>query len=144
VQERAAAELIATVRAAERLGVSVLTGFTGSPLWSYVAGYPAPDADVVAEGLRAFAHRWGPILDACRDAGVRFAFEVHPGQVAFDLYSAERAVEAADGREEIGFTFDPSHLHWQGVDPVEFMRHFPDRICHVHVKDVARCLTGRT
>jgi sugar phosphate isomerase/epimerase len=144
VQERAAAELIATVRAAERLGVSVLTGFTGSPLWSYVAGYPAPDADIVAEGLRAFAHRWGPILDACRDAGVRFAFEVHPGQIAFDLYSAEMALEALQGREEFGFTFDPSHLHWQGVDPAEFVRRFADRIFHVHVKDAALTLNGRS
>src|SRR3954447_13368813 len=42
VQQRAAEELLATVQAAERLGVSVLTGFTGSPLWSYVGGYPGP------------------------------------------------------------------------------------------------------
>ncbi len=144
VQERAAAELIATVRAAERLGVGVLTGFTGSPLWSYVAGYPAPGAEVVAAGLAEFAAKWNPILDACREAGVRFAFEVHPGQIAFDLYSAGMALEAVDGREEFGFTFDPSHLHWQGVDPVEFLRTFADRIYHVHVKDAALSLNGRS
>ena len=144
VQERATAELIATVRAAERLGVSVLTGFGGSPLWSYVAGYPAADADVVADGMREFAHRWEPILDACRDAGVRFALEVHPGQVAFDLYSAEMTLEAVEGREEFGFTFDPSHLHWQGVDPVEFLRRFADRIFQVHIKDAVLTLNGRS
>ena len=76
--------------------------------------------------------------------GVRFAFEVHPGQIAFDLYSAEMVLDALDGREEFGFTFDPSHLHWQGVDPVEFLRRFADRIYHVHVKDVALTLNGRT
>ena len=74
---------------------------------------------------------------------MRFAFEVHPGQIAFDLYSAEMALDALDGREEFGFTFDPSHLHWQGVDPVEFVRRFPDRIYHVHVKDAALTLNGR-
>jgi sugar phosphate isomerase/epimerase len=143
VQQRAAAEMIATVRAAQKLGVGVLSGFTGSPLWSYVAGYPPASPDTVAAGLRAFAHQWNPILDACRDHGVRFAFEVHPGQIAFDLYSAEMVLDALDGREEFGFTFDPGHLHWQGVDPVEFLRRFPNRIYHVHIKDAILTLNGR-
>ena len=53
-------------------------------------------------------------------------------------------LDALDGREEFGFTFDPSHLHWQGVDPVEFLRRFPDRIYHVHIKDVVLTLNGRS
>jgi len=144
VRQRAAEEMMATIRAAQKLGVGVVGGFTGSPLWSYVAGYPAPDAATVAEGFRNFAHQWNPILDVCRETGIRFAFEVHPGQIAFDLFSAEMALEALDGREEFGFTLDPSHLHWQGVDPVEFVRRFPDRIFHVHVKDIALTLNGRS
>ncbi len=144
VRERAAEEMMATVRAAQRLGVGVVGGFTGSPLWSYVAGYPAPSPRVVAAGLEDFARRWNPILDVCRDSGIKFAFEVHPGQIAFDLYSAELALKALDGREEFGFTFDPSHLHWQGIDPVEFVRHFPDRIYHVHCKDAVLTLNGRS
>ena len=144
VRQRAAEEMMATIRAAQKLGAGVVGGFTGSPLWSYVAGYPGPDAATVAEGFRTFAHHWNPILDVCRETGIRFAFEVHPGQIAFDLYSAEMALEALDGREEFGFTLDPSHLHWQGVDPVEFIRRFPDRIYHVHIKDVAMTLNGRT
>jgi sugar phosphate isomerase/epimerase len=144
VRERAAEEMVATVRVAQKLGATVVSGFTGSSVWSNVAGYPGPAAETIDEAFRDFARRWHPIFDACRDAGIRFAFEVHPGQIAFDLYSAERAIEALDGREEFGFTFDPSHLHWQGVDPVEFVRQFPDRICHVHIKDVAISLNGRT
>jgi sugar phosphate isomerase/epimerase len=144
VRQRAAEEMMATIRAAQKLGVAVVGGFTGSPLWSYVAGYPGADAATVAEGLRAFAHAWNPILDVCRETGIKFACEVHPGQVAFDLYSAEMAVEALDGREEFGFTLDPSHLHWLGVDPVEFLRRFPDRIYHVHMKDIALTLNGRS
>jgi sugar phosphate isomerase/epimerase len=143
VQQRAAEEMMATARVAQKLGVGVLAGFTGSPLWSYVGGYPPPTAEVVAEGFRDFARKWNPILDVCRECGVRFAFEVHPGQIAFDLYSAEMALDALDGREEFGFTFDPSHLHWQGIDPVEFLRRFPDRIYHVHVKDAVLTLNGR-
>jgi sugar phosphate isomerase/epimerase len=144
VQERAAEEMKAAIRAAEKLGVGVVSGFSGSSLWSYVVGYPAPTADAVANGLRDFADKWNPILDVCRDSSVKFALEVHPGQIAFDLYSAEAALDALGGREEFGFTFDPSHLHWQGIDPVEFLRRFPDRIYHVHVKDAALTLNGRS
>lgn len=143
VQQRAAEEMMATARAAEKLGVGVIGGFTGSSIWSYVMGYPAPTGDVVTAGLRDFATKWNPILDVCRDCGVKFAFEVHPGQIAFDLYSAEMALDALNGREEFGFTFDPSHFQWQGIDPAEFLRRFPDRIFHVHVKDVALNLNGR-
>jgi sugar phosphate isomerase/epimerase len=143
VRQRAAEEMAATVRAAQKLGVAVLSGFTGSPLWSCVAGYPAPTPELVAAGLEEFARLWNPILDTCRDCGVRFAFEVHPGQIAFDYYSAEMALDALAGREEFGFTFDPSHLHWQGIDPAEFLRRFADRIYHVHVKDAILTLNGR-
>jgi sugar phosphate isomerase/epimerase len=144
VGERAAAEMIATIQAAQKLGVGVVGGFTGSPLWAGVMGYPPHSAQEVEEGLRFFAERWNPILDACREAGVRFAMEVHPGQVAFDLYSAEMVLDVLEGREEFGFTFDPSHFHWQGVDPVEFLRRFPDRIYHVHIKDNALTLGGKS
>jgi sugar phosphate isomerase/epimerase len=144
VRQRAAEEMMATARAAQKLGAAVLGGFTGSPLWSYVAAYPPPSAATLAAGLHEFARQWHPILDTCRDCGIKFAFEVHPGQIAFDLYSAEMALQALDGREEFGFTFDPSHLHWQGIDPVEFLRHFPERIYHVHVKDAVLTLNGRT
>ena len=143
VRQRAAEEMTATFRLAERLGASVVSGFTGSPIWGYVAGYPAPRADVIADALKEFAAAWHPILDAARDCGVRFACEVHPGQLAFDLYSAEVVLDALGGREEFGFLFDPSHLHWQGVDPAAFLRRFPDRIYHVHVKDAQLTLDGR-
>jgi sugar phosphate isomerase/epimerase len=144
VQQRAAEEVMATARAAQKLGASVLSGFTGSPIWSYVAGYPGPSAALVDDALRDFARKWNPILDVCQECGLKYACEVHPGQLAFDLYTAEMVLDALHGREDFGFTFDPSHLHWQGVDPVEFVRRFPDRVYHVHVKDLALTLNGRS
>ncbi len=144
VRQRAAEEVMATLRLAERLGAGVVSGFTGSPIWGYVAGYPAPRPEVISDALNLFVRMWTPILDVARDCGVRFACEVHPGQLAFDLYSAELVLDALDGREEFGFTFDPSHLHWQGIDPVEFVRRFPDRIYHVHAKDAQLTLDGRS
>ena len=143
VHQRAAEEMMATFKLAEKLGASVVSGFTGSSVWSYVAGYPAPKPELIADAFKQFAKQWHPILDAARDSNVRFAFEVHPGQIAFDIHSAEMALEALDNREEFGFTFDPSHLHWQGIDPVEFLRRFPDRIFHVHIKDATLTLNGR-
>jgi sugar phosphate isomerase/epimerase len=144
VRQRAVEEMLSTLRAAQRLGAGVVSGFSGSPLWSYVAGYPPPRPEKITAGFQTFARQWNPILDACRDAGVRYAYEVHPGQIAFDLYSAEMALDALHGREEFGFTFDPSHLHWQGVDPIEFLQRFRERIYHVHVKDATIRLNGRS
>jgi sugar phosphate isomerase/epimerase len=93
--------------------------------------------------VREVVRRWSPILDVCAECGIRYAFEVHPGQIAFDYYTTELLLDALGGREEFGFTFDPAHFHWQGIDPVAFVRRFGDRIYHVHVKDIALTLDGR-
>ncbi len=143
VQARAAEELIATFKLAEKLGVGVVGGFTGSSVWGYTSGYPAPKPGVIAAALSAFAAQWHPILDAAQECGVRFACEVHPGQLAFDLYSTEAVLDVLGGRDEFGILFDPAHLHWQGIDPLAFLRRFADRIYHVHVKDAVLNLDGR-
>jgi len=143
IRQRATAEVIATARVAARLGASLLTGFTGSPIWARLTGYPWPRQEEVQTALSDFARRFQPILNEMRDLGLRFALEVHPGQMAFDLGSAESVLEALDGAHELGFTLDPGHLVWQGIDPVEFIRRFPDRILHVHLKDVVVRQGGR-
>jgi sugar phosphate isomerase/epimerase len=85
---------------------------------------------------------WHPILDVFDENGVKFALEVHPTEIAFDTVTAQRALEAIGRREAFGFNFDPSHLEWQGVDPAKFIRTFPDRIYHVHMKDAIVTLDG--
>lgn len=85
---------------------------------------------------------WNPILDVFDENGVKFALEVHPTEIAFDTITADRALEAIGRRAAFGFNFDPSHLEWQGVDPVKFIKAFPDRIYHVHMKDVIVTLDG--
>ena len=143
VNARAAEEMKRTARAARKLGVPVVNGFTGSGIWHLLYSFPpVPDA-MIDEGFAEFAARWHPILDVFAECGVRFALEVHPTEIAFDTVTAQRALDALGRREEFGFNFDPSHLHWQGVDPVEFIRAFPDRIYHVHVKDAVTTLGGR-
>ncbi|MEX0675597.1 MAG: sugar phosphate isomerase/epimerase [Pirellulales bacterium] len=143
VNLRAAEELKNTARAAQRLGVGIVNGFSGSSIWHLVYSFPPTPEEMIDEGYALFAERFGPILDTFGECGVQFALEVHPTEIAFDLVSAERTLEAIERREEFGFNFDPSHLHWQGVDPVEFLRAFPERIYHVHVKDAVVHLNGR-
>jgi sugar phosphate isomerase/epimerase len=144
VNQRAVEEMKNTARAAQRLGVDVVNGFTGSSIWHLNYSFPPVPPDMIDAGFRQFAERWNPILDVFGECGVRFALEVHPTEIAFDLFSARRALDALGNREEFGFNFDPSHLIWQGVDPVEFIRAFPDRIYHVHVKDAIVTLNGRS
>ena len=117
-----------TARAAQKLGVTVVNGFTGSSIWQWIYSFPPVSPQMIDDGFKLLAERWNPILDVFGECGVKFALEVHPTEIAFDLYTAERALEALGHREEFGFNFDPSHLIWQGVDPVEFIRAFPDRI----------------
>ncbi|MBI1904363.1 MAG: sugar phosphate isomerase/epimerase [Planctomycetia bacterium] len=144
VNKRAAEEMKNTARAAQRLGVEVVNGFTGSSIWHLNYSFPPVPPSMIDAGFDLLAERWSPILDVFGECGVRFGLEVHPTEIAFDLYTAQRALEAVDRREEFGFNFDPSHLHWQFVDPVEFIRDFPDRIYHVHIKDAIVKQDGRS
>ena len=143
VNQRAAEELKNTARAAQRLGIGVVNGFTGSSIWHLLYSFPPVSPKMIDAGFKLLAERFNPILDVFGECGVKFALEVHPTEIAFDIYTAQRALEALGNREEFGFNFDPSHLIWQGVDPVEFIRAFPDRIYHVHVKDAIVTLGGR-
>lgn len=136
VRKRAAEEMMLTARAAANLGVKVVNGFTGSAIWHLLYGFPPVPAETVEHGFQDFARRWKPILDVFSEVGVRFALEVHPTEIAFDIPTAARAVEAVDGHEAFGFNFDPSHLAYQGVDCVDFILRFGERIRHAHVKDV--------
>ena len=136
VRARAAEEMKATARAAANLEVPVVNGFTGSSIWHLLYGFPPVSEAMVEAGFADFAARWRPILDVFDEVGVRFALEVHPTEIAFDSLTAARAVEAVGGHAAFGFNYDPSHLAYQGVDCVDFVMRFADRIHHVHMKDV--------
>jgi len=136
VRQRAAAEMIKTAQAAARLGVEVVNGFTGSSIWHMLYSFPPASDAMIDEGFADFGRRWKPILDEFQKVGVKFALEVHPTEIAFDIASAQRAIDAVDGHPCFGFNYDPSHLGYQGVDYVKFIRTFSDRIFHVHMKDV--------
>jgi sugar phosphate isomerase/epimerase len=130
--------------AASNMGVKVVNGFTGSPIWHMLYAFPPITQEDIERGFERFAQLWIPILDVFKKNRVRFALEVHPTEIAFDLHTSERALGALKNHASFGFNFDPSHLHWQGVDPVKFIRKFARRIYHVHMKDAAVTLDGES
>lgn len=145
VRQRAAQRMIETAKAC-RLFIdarpdaesfpAVVNGFTGSSVWHSIYAFPPTDQKYWQKGFDDFAARWIPILNEFDKVNVNFALEVHPTEIAFDTASAQRAVEAVKGHKRFGFNYDPSHLGYQGVDYVKFIRSFPTRIFHVHMKDV--------
>ena len=144
VVQRATEDLKNTARAAQRLGVETVTGYVGSSLWAYYSGYPPVSKKLMQAGFDLLAERLNPVLDVFGECGVRFALCVASGQIACDLPTAEQALAALDDREEFGFSLDPSQMLWQGIDPVELIRAFPERIYHVRIKDAIVTLDGRT
>lgn len=143
-REWAVEQLKLTAKAARNLGIQTVTGFTGSPVWHLFYSFPPASPDMIDSGFSYFAEQWNPILDVFREEGVKFALEVHPTEIAFDIITAKRALAQLDYREDFGFNFDPSHLIWQMIDPVCFIQELGDRIYHVHMKDAATTLDGRT
>ncbi|MFC1498185.1 sugar phosphate isomerase/epimerase family protein [Verrucomicrobiota bacterium] len=137
-------EMKLTAKAAKNIGVKVVNGFTGSSIWHLIYSFPPVSDEMVEKGFQQFAKLWNPILDEFDKCGVKFALEVHPTEIAFDIVTAKRALKAVKNRKAFGFNFDPSHLHWQMVDPVKFLQTFPNRIYHVHMKDAAVTLDGES
>jgi sugar phosphate isomerase/epimerase len=144
VRKRAAKRMIDTGKACRKFMdaapaptgfPAVVNGFTGSSIWHSLYAFPPTDQKYWQKGFDDFARRWTPILDAFDKLDVNFGLEVHPTEIAFDIASAQRAIEAVGGHKRFGFNFDPSHLGYQGVDYVKFIRTFGKRIYHVHMKD---------
>jgi len=94
VRRRCAEEVKNTARAAKLLGVDTVNGFTGSSVWGMFYFFPPTGQADVQKGYEDFAARWLPILDVYKAEGVRYALEVHPTEIAYDIYTAKRALEA--------------------------------------------------
>jgi sugar phosphate isomerase/epimerase len=147
VRRRAAEKMKDTARAARKFFnarpgrqgrdefPAVVNGFTGSSIWHAVYAFPPTSQEYLKKGFADFAKRWRPILDVFAKEKVNFALEVHPTEIAFDIASAKRALAAVKNHPRFGFNYDPSHLGYQGVDYVKFIREFGDRLFHVHLKD---------
>jgi sugar phosphate isomerase/epimerase len=146
VRQRAAEQMKATARAARKFfnakpggdsaEAAIVNGFSGSSIWHAVYAFPPASQDFIERGYADFAKRWLPIFEVFDEENVNFALEVHPTEIAFDFASAHRALISVKHHKRFGFNYDPSHLGYQGVDYVRFIREFGGRIFHAHMKDV--------
>jgi sugar phosphate isomerase/epimerase len=143
VRQRAAERMKDTARAAARLGVPQVNGFTGSAIWHMLYSFPPNDFAEIERGYQDFAERWGPIVDVFDAEGVRFGLEVHPTEIAYDFVTTRKTLDAIGLRDGFGINFDPSHFAHQHLDSAAFVLEFADRIYHVHVKDSKKTLDGR-
>jgi len=137
-------EMKFAARAAKAMGLGVVNGFMGSPIWKAWYSFPPTTEEMIEAGFSRIHKLWSPIFDEFDRCGVKFALEVHPTEIAFDLYTAKRLLEKFNYRPTLGFNFDPSHFIWQGLEPHLFIREFPDRVYHVHMKDAAVTLDGKS
>ena len=136
-------EMMFTARAAKAMGCSVVSGFMGSPIWHAWYSFPPTPEEMIEAAFTKVLKLWTPILDEFDRCGLKFALEVHPTEIAFDFYTADRLLAKFGRRPALGFNFDPSHLVWQGIEPHLFIREFADRIYHVHMKDAGVSLDGK-
>ena len=131
-----------TVRLAEKLGVPVVIDFSGCPGDSDNAKYPnwvtcpwPPDfLDLLDwQWEKKVIPYWTKRAKFAADHGVKIAIEMHPGFVA---YSPETMLKLRSiAGPSIGCNYDPSHMFWQGIDPIAAIRVLGDCIYHVHAKD---------
>ncbi len=143
IRQRAAENMKDAARAAKLFGVDIVNGFTGSSVWAKLYFFPPTSQADVNAGFQDFADRWLPILNVFNKEGVKFGLEVHPTEIAYDIFTAQRALAAVKNHANFGFNFDPSHFIHQFIDPVFFIEEFGDRIFHMHVKDSKVTLNGR-
>jgi len=155
IHDKAQEDLLACVRLAHHLGKLqnrkvALPGFVGSPAhcWSHfflfpplptaLAGHAIPDARQVS--LELLVERFGPVWDLCKKLGVTFDLECHPSERAMgDIESASDYINhmcKAGYEGVVGFNLDGSHLEWQGVSAVQFIRELGNFIHCAHVKGV--------
>jgi sugar phosphate isomerase/epimerase len=123
-----------TARAADALGVRMVTGFTGCPDYSRWFHWPGERGWEV--NLEAMQEVWSGILAIYDEYGVGFAHELHPKQVVYESWTARESLEMFREFDSWGFNLDTGNLVLAGVDPVSFIREFGPHVLYVHAKDV--------
>jgi sugar phosphate isomerase/epimerase len=131
-----------TILLAEKLGVSTVVDFSGCPGDSQSATAPNwVTCPWPPEYLEVLAWQWEKVVTPywverakfAADHGVKIAIEMHPG---FVVYSPETMLRLrAIAGPSVGCNYDPSHMFWQGIDPIGAVRVLGDAIFHVHAKD---------
>lgn len=135
VREKTLGHLIKVIEASEMLGINLVTTFIGRD-----------QNKTVEENLKLFMEIWPPILAFAKEKGVRIAIENCPmlfgedqwpgGQNLFTTPSVWKKIFELADSEILGINYDPSHLIWQMMDPIQPLYAFKEKIFHVHFKDM--------
>ena len=130
------------IRLAQMLGVPVVNTFSGLPAGApqdsmpnwVTCPWPPHFLEILDYQWKQVAiPYWQETAQFAAEHGVKVAFEMHPGMLVYNVETMLR-LRAAAG-PAIGCNFDPSHLFWNGVDPVAAIRKLGESIYHVHGKD---------
>ena len=131
-----------TILLAEKLGVDRVITFSGCPGDSENSKYPnwvtCPWPEDYTEVLRWQWERkvfpyWMKEASFAKEHNVKICLEMHPG---FVVYNPESLLKLRNEvGDQIGVNLDPSHLFWQGIDPLKAIRILRGAIYHVHAKD---------
>jgi sugar phosphate isomerase/epimerase len=132
-----------TIKLAEQLGVNVVIDFSGCPgsdpqatrpSW-VTCPWPQDFSETVEwQWSKKVIPFWTKRAKFAADHGVKIGFEMHPG---FVVYNTETLLKLRNAcGKNLGANFDPSHLFWQGMEPIACVRKLGKAIFHVHAKDV--------
>jgi sugar phosphate isomerase/epimerase len=130
-------------RASQNLGLTAHVTFSGALAWPYVYPWPQRPTGLIDESFKELSSRWLPILNTFEEAGVSVCYELHPGEDLFDGLSFEKFLDACGGHAAACINYDPSHFMLQGLDYLQFIDFYHERIRAFHVKDAELNPTGK-
>ena len=136
-------QLLASIKASARLGLTDMGTFSGALAWPYVFPFPQRPAGLVETAFDELARRWMPILDACEEHNINLCYEIHPGEDLHDGISFEMFYARTGNHPRCKILFDPSHFILQQLNYVEYLDIYKDFIRMFHVKDAEFNPTGR-
>lgn len=142
-QAWAVGQLLLAAQASKNLGLKAHVTFSGALAWPYVYPWPQRPAGLVETAFDELAKRWLPILQAFDKAGVDLCYEIHPGEDLHDGVSFEMFLKRVKNHRRCSILYDPSHFMLQGLDYLDFIDIYADRIKMFHVKDAELNPTGR-
>lgn len=129
--------------ASKNLGLASHVGFSGALAWPFLYPWPQRPSGLIETAFKELGDRWKPILDVFDENGVDYCYELHPGEDLFDGTSFERFLENVGNHPRANINYDPSHFVLQGLDYVQFIDYYHERIKAFHVKDAEFNPTGK-
>lgn len=136
-------QMLASVQASARLGLSEMGTFSGSLAWPYIFPFPQRPVELINTAFDELTRRWMPILNACDEYNVNLCYEIHPAEDLHDGVSFEMFLERTHYHPRCHILFDPSHFVLQQLNYLEYLDIYKEHIRMFHVKDAEFNPTGR-